>query len=96
MSKTKRKSFPLNYVMAIVGGASCTTCGIKWFLNVDHIIPLARGDSNQRDNLQPLCRWCNHYERPSLASWLAGNSETLTGARRLFREFTAIMEARSA
>jgi 5-methylcytosine-specific restriction endonuclease McrA len=38
---------------------SCAYCGGVDDLCIDHIIPLARGGSNDLDNLQILCRVCN-------------------------------------
>ena len=40
-------------------GNICRQCGSTQNLEVDHIIPLARGGSNELDNLQVLCRTCN-------------------------------------
>lgn len=40
-------------------GAHCQECGTTENLVVDHIIPLARGGSNEIDNLQLLCWHCN-------------------------------------
>jgi 5-methylcytosine-specific restriction endonuclease McrA len=37
----------------------CKYCGSTESLEVDHIIPLARGGSNELDNLQILCKKCN-------------------------------------
>ena len=37
----------------------CSSCGSTEYLEIDHIIPLARGGSNELDNLQILCRSCN-------------------------------------
>lgn len=37
----------------------CQCCGSTEHLTIDHIIPLARGGSNDLDNLQILCRSCN-------------------------------------
>lgn len=37
----------------------CAMCGSTERLEIDHIIPLARGGSNDPDNLQILCRHCN-------------------------------------
>lgn len=40
-------------------GGRCTYCGSEKKLTVDHIVPLSKGGTNYRDNLQLLCRSCN-------------------------------------
>lgn len=40
-------------------GARCYYCGATESLCVDHIVPRARGGTNDLDNLQLLCRSCN-------------------------------------
>lgn len=40
-------------------GHQCLICQATTDLTVDHIIPLARGGSNDDDNLRTLCRSCN-------------------------------------
>lgn len=37
----------------------CVTCGTHENLTIDHIIPLAKGGSNEIENLQTMCRSCN-------------------------------------
>jgi len=37
----------------------CRQCGSTDHLEIDHIIPIVRGESNEPDNLQVLCRPCN-------------------------------------
>jgi 5-methylcytosine-specific restriction endonuclease McrA len=37
----------------------CVVCGTWLDLTVDHIIPRARGGTNEFGNLQTLCRSCN-------------------------------------
>ena len=34
-------------------------CGSGENLEIDHVVPLARGGSNRLENLQLLCRDCN-------------------------------------
>ncbi|AUT02978.1 HNH endonuclease [Nostoc sp. CENA543] len=38
---------------------SCGKTGLETDLNIDHIIPLARGGQNDISNLQTLCCTCN-------------------------------------
>lgn len=40
-------------------GHTCLCCGQKKKLTADHIVPLARGGTNNIDNIQPLCQPCN-------------------------------------
>ena len=43
----------------------CAYCGIMLNIEdmqVDHVIPLHRGGTNDMSNLVPACRGCNHYK----------------------------------
>ena len=40
-------------------GYSCTYCGSKSDLTIDHVHPVSLGGSNHQANLQTLCRRCN-------------------------------------
>ena len=43
----------------------CAYCGSALDINdmqVDHIVPLHRGGTNDMNNLMPACRGCNHYK----------------------------------
>ncbi|MCA1670458.1 MAG: HNH endonuclease, partial [Thermomicrobia bacterium] len=40
-------------------GHRCAQCGIGGVLHVHHIIPRARGGSNDLSNLVPLCPTCH-------------------------------------
>jgi 5-methylcytosine-specific restriction endonuclease McrA len=40
-------------------GGRCVRCGSRKALEVDHVVPLARGGSHLPSNIQPLCRPCN-------------------------------------
>lgn len=42
---------------------ACLKCGATEEITIDHIIPVAKGGSNDRDNLQTLCRSCNSHKR---------------------------------
>ncbi len=37
----------------------CVSCGSFENLTIDHIVPLAKGGSNEEENLQTMCRQCN-------------------------------------
>lgn len=44
-------------------GAWCRICGLPEELEpltIDHIKPIARGGSNELENMQLLCGMCNH------------------------------------
>ena len=49
----------------ILGGRDhgwCTKCHVKkpkGELTIDHILPISKGGSNKRDNLQMICRRCH-------------------------------------
>lgn len=60
-SKDKRKPIPYN-LRALVFARDdlrCVRCGSDVYLTIDHIIPLARGGTDDIENLQTLCRPCN-------------------------------------
>jgi 5-methylcytosine-specific restriction enzyme A len=73
MAKTPRISIPpevRKYVFTR-DNYQCKSCGktnLETTLNIDHIIPLAQGGSNDISNLQTLCQNCNqkkkhHFDR---------------------------------
>jgi 5-methylcytosine-specific restriction endonuclease McrA len=41
-------------------------CGSDFDIQYDHVIPVARGGSNEVDNLQILCATCNRKKGTSL------------------------------
>lgn len=43
-------------------GDWCQRCGSTDHIQIDHIVPLSLGGSNDFDNLQPLCRTCNGWK----------------------------------
>lgn len=58
-------------VLRINGGA-CLGCGTTDRVEVDHIIPIARGGKTEVGNLQPLCRACNASKGAKLMAALHG------------------------
>jgi len=38
---------------------TCSDCGSRRFLQVDHVLPEVRGGKTELDNLQTLCAQCN-------------------------------------
>jgi hypothetical protein len=57
----KARSIPIS-VKFEIWSQPCAVCGLPFDINVDHIIPVACGGTNDRGNLQPLCRACNHIK----------------------------------
>lgn len=41
-------------------GCKCLICGSTDNLTLDHIIPISRGGSNEKENLQTFCSKCNN------------------------------------
>jgi len=60
-SKPKRKPLKKADIIAAMQriGGRCAACGDEDNLEVDHILPVARGGTNNADNLQMLCKPCN-------------------------------------
>lgn len=40
-------------------GNECARCGATTALELDHILPVAKGGASIRSNLRPLCKGCN-------------------------------------
>lgn len=63
--RAKRKAVPGKFTAAewraklAEFGGCCAFCGTNVNIQIDHIVPLARGGSNAIDNIQPLCKLCN-------------------------------------
>jgi len=52
----------------------CVACGTDERLQVDHIIPVSRGGTNDPDNLQMLCKSCNASKRDkTMDEWQGRN-----------------------
>lgn len=56
MRKEARKRLP---ELIARDGNKCQRCGTTDKITVDHIVPLARGGTNDLENLQLLCKLCN-------------------------------------
>lgn len=68
MSKTPRINIPQTVKTYVLerDNYQCQSCGkknTKSRLNIDHIIPLATGGSNDISNLQVLCSQCNQKKK---------------------------------
>lgn len=50
-------------------GNACLRCGVTGRLTVDHVIPIARGGTNDIANLQPLCGSCNSGKKDRYADY---------------------------
>ena len=54
-----RPAIPVAVKDDVLSGDCCVVCGSAENLEIDHIIPVSRGGTNDRENLQLLCRTCN-------------------------------------
>ena len=71
MAKTPRIPIPNSVRQYIYqrDNYQCQGCGqtqTETILNIDHIIPLAKGGSNDMSNLQTLCQTCNQNKKHHL------------------------------
>lgn len=60
-------------------GYRCRECGAskdETSLEIDHILPVAKGGTNDIDNLQTLCRECNRMKHTD--EWVGGESDLET------------------
>jgi 5-methylcytosine-specific restriction endonuclease McrA len=49
-------------------GGACMRCGSKEQLHFDHVIPVAKGGSNDLQNIQILCAPCNLKKSDKIVS----------------------------
>ncbi|MBL1209235.1 HNH endonuclease [Geminocystis sp. GBBB08] len=73
MAKTPRILIPLEVRKYVYNrdNYQCQSCGKntkETTLNIDHIIPLAKGGSNDISNLQTLCLKCNQKKKANIDS----------------------------
>ena len=57
-------------------GYRCRECGASkddTSLEIDHIVPVAKGGTNDIDNLQTLCRECNSMKH--IDEWIGGETD---------------------
>lgn len=54
------------------GGFRCHYCGARDDLQIDHVVPLAKGGTNDPANLVPACMDCNYGKRDRLVALPVG------------------------
>ena len=58
---------------------TCAYCGVQPCNSVDHVIPIARGGTDEWDNLVAACGTCNSRKRDRMpADFLARSSTNLS------------------
>lgn len=65
-------------------GYRCRECGAskdETSLEIDHIVPVAKGGTNDIDNLQTLCRECNRMKHTD--EWVGGETDFETAKSKL-------------
>lgn len=50
-------------------GGKCAKCGSRESVEMDHVVPLARGGLHTPENTQPLCRSCNRRKSTRIADY---------------------------
>ena len=74
-TRTGRQPIPrkLRHQVFQRDGYRCRECGAskdETSLEIDHIVPVAKGGTNDIDNLQTLCRECNRMKHAD--EWVGG------------------------
>lgn len=64
-SQRKRPSSAAREFVMERDGWRCVDCGAVIDLTIDHVIPVSRGGTRARRNLQTLCRPCNEAKADS-------------------------------
>ena len=75
-------------------GYRCRECGAskdETSLEIDHIVPVARGGTNNIDNLQTLCRECNRMKHTD--EWVGGETDLEVAQNELSNLKSLLQEA---
>ena len=71
----------------------CQYCGSHDFLEVDHIIPISKGGTNQEDNLITACSRCNNLKRDlSLKEFVEKNKDKINFLDRVYKKLDTLKE----
>jgi hypothetical protein len=65
--KKSRRAIKSSVREKVLSSGECVICGSKNDLQVDHIIPVSKGGTNDIKNLQPLCGSCNRKKGAKIA-----------------------------
>ena len=71
-----RPSKRLNILVLSRDGYKCVMCGKtakETILEVDHIIPVSKGGTDNIDNIQPLCASCNSQKFTKIIDYIEQN-----------------------
>lgn len=86
-TRTGRQPIPrkLRHQVFQRDGYRCRECGAskdETSLEIDHIVPVAKGGTNDIDNLQTLCRECNRMKHTD--EWVGGETDLEVAQNELF------------